>query len=247
MPWKSLAGVRRLAAVAAILLLAVPAPGGSARAQAAIEELYIPAMVVTESNFRADASTKQPPLDTFQAGKQVLITGVTYDAQGRPWNRVRIYDDGREGFIFSELLRALPDFPSPPNGLGVTKVLDAAERDRLVGKHGLTLQWIGVEPKGEIVAYENLGLLYLWGWQDGFGNAAGDTLDIEGWVTEVGENYFRLQGKVIYRVAALTGDKTCGREGDFLFKRTAGRDYWRLEPFNKPCGDWDQYIDIYLR
>ena len=246
MPWKSLAGVRLPAAVAALLLLAAGVAGG-ARAQAAIEELYIPAMVVTESNFRTDASTKQPPLDTFQAGKQVLITGVTQDTQGRDWYRVRVYDDGREGFIFGELLRPLPDFPTPPNGLGVTKVLDAGERDRLVGKHGLTLQWIGVEPKGEIVAYENLGLLYLWGWQDGFGNAAGDSIDIDGWITEVGANYFRLKGKVVYRVAALTGDKTCGREGDFLFSRAAGRDYWRLEPFTKPCGDWDQYIDVYLR
>lgn len=246
MLWIGLLGIRRLAAATAFVLFLVPL-AGVAGAQAPVEPLYVPAMVVTESNFRADASTAQPPLDTFQAGKHVLITGVTQDTQGRDWYRVRVYDDGREGFIFGTLLRALPEFPKPPNGLGVTKVDDPAERDRLVGKHGLTLQWIGVDPQGEIVAYEDLGLIYLLGWQDGFAAAAGDTLDIEGWVTEVTANGFRLTGTIAYRVAALTGDKSCKREGDFVFSRPSGRDYWRLETIASPCGQWDQYVDIYLR
>lgn len=85
------------------------------------------------------------------------------------------------------------------------------------------------------------------GWQDGMGAAAGDTLDIKGWVTEVSANSFRLKGSIVYRVASLTGGKECKREGDFVFSRSSGKTYWRLEPIAKPCGDWDQYIDIYLR
>src|SRR5688572_13127322 len=104
-----------------------------------IAPLYIPAMVVSEANFRADPSTGKPPVDTFQAGKQVLILGSTQDSQGRDWYAVSVSDDGREGFIFGNLLRPLPIFTDVPEGMGVAAIGDEAERNRLIGRHDFAL------------------------------------------------------------------------------------------------------------
>ncbi len=68
-------------------------------AEPKITPLYEPAMVLRTSNFRADPSTGQDPLDTFKAGKQLLILGQTEDDRGRPWYAVSLYD-GTRGFIF---------------------------------------------------------------------------------------------------------------------------------------------------
>ena len=238
---------RTLVVLSLAICALVAAHAGPSAAQAPIEPLYIPAMVVSEANFRADPSTGKPPLDTFQAGKQVLITGATQDDRGRDWYAVRIYDDGREGFIFGTLLRPLPEFPNPPSGFGVTEVGDATEKGRLVGRHGITLQWIGVDPQGEVVAFDNLGAIFLTGGQVGTGAAASDQLWVSGWVWRVDANSFLLSGTIRYKVASLTGNGECSRQGDFVFSRPAGREYWRLEQVTSPCGKWDQYLDIYLR
>jgi len=231
-------------AVVLLLLAAVGIPG-TTRAQEVDEPLYIPAMVVSEANFRGDPSTKNAPLDTFQAGKQVLILGRVQDNQQRDWYLVRVYDDGREGYIFGNLLRPLPAFTSPPSGMGTVQVTDEAEKARLVGRHGLTLQLIGNEPQGEVVVFEDLGLIYLTGWQQG--QSSGDSLQIEGWVWKVEATSFRFSGTITYSVATVTGQTNCSRSGDYIFSRPANRTYWRLETTVSPCGKWDQLIDIHLR
>lgn len=230
--------------VALALALASPLATSRASAETAIEPLYVPAMVVSEANFRADPSTSQPPLDTFQAGKQVLILGVAQDSRGRDWFAVSVYDDAREGFIFGTLLRPLPDFPEPPKGLGVTKVGDSTERDRLVGRHDFYLNWITGTGPGELVAFEDLGLIYIRGRQKG---APGEELSLNGYVTEVGTDSFTMTGTLVYSVPSLTGNGECRQRGKHSFVRSGGQNPWRLATVQSPCGQWEQYLDIQLR
>jgi hypothetical protein len=231
-----------LAAALALPLFATPA----ARAEVEVDEpLYVPAMLIREGNFRADPSTKNPPIGTYPAGHQVLILGSKADSQQRLWYLIRLYETGEEGWMFGNLLRALPAFPSSP--IPVTQVDDAAEKALLVGGHGLTLQWIGLKEQGELVAFEDLGLIYLQGTQNGSGKTEGDWIQVRGFVSLVETNRFVLQGTIEYRVASLTGQNTCRREGVFVFQRAAKKKNWRLETTASPCGKWDQYVDVYVR
>lgn len=225
-----------LAAMAAWLVQpAAAAPGD-------IEPLYIPAMVVSEANFRADPSTGKPPLDTFQAGRQVLILGVTQDTQGRDWYAVSVYEDGREGFIFANLLRALPSLRDPPEGMGVATITDVAERNRLVGRHDFSLaQAKGAKP-GELVVFEDLGLLYVVGQQVGNGE---DRMALTGWVTSVGTNKFVVSGTLTYRIPSLVQGE-CRQSGELTFSRPANGASWQLD---RPaaCSTWYPGVSIQLR
>lgn len=226
------------ALTAPALLLAKDA----AAAPGDIEPLYVPAMVVSEANFRADPSTGKPPLDTFQAGKQVLILGSTQDNQGRDWYAVSVYDDGREGFIFGNLLRPLPIFTDVPEGLSVAAVGDVAERNRLVGRHDFSLAQIKGAKPGELTVYEDLGLLKVEASQ--FGNGE-DRVSLNGWVTEVGANRFKVQGELVYRVPGLMQSE-CRQGGEMLFTRPANGAAWQLD---KPaaCGPWYPQVSVQLR
>lgn len=241
--------MRRLLLLALAALLALPVVQAlPARAEQEVDEpLYIPAMLIREGNFRADPSTKNPPIGTFPAGTQVLILGSVQDSQQRPWYLIRLYDTGQEGWMFGNLLRALPQFPNPPSGMGITEVKDPAERDLLVGGHGLTLQWIGVKQQGELVAFEDLGLVYIDGAQDGTGQAQGDWIEVKGYVTLIDTNRFVLSGSVEYHVASLTGQGNCRSTGSFVFERAAKKKNWRLQTTASPCGKWDQFVDVYVR
>jgi hypothetical protein len=199
-------------------------------------------MVVSEANFRADPSTGKPPVDTFQAGKQVLITGLTQDDKARDWYEVVVYDDGRAGFIFGNLLRPLPSFASAPEGLGAATIGDAAERDRLIGRHDFSIAEMAGAKAGELVVYEDLGLLYLEGSQQG----NGERLTLNGWVTEVKANRFTLRGSLAYSIPSVW-QAECRMSGDMTFSRPAKGTAWRLEATKSPCGKGTHTVDIQLR
>lgn len=243
--------LRLLRGLLMALILAVALPlAATQRLSAEIEvdePLYIPAMLIREGNFRADPSTKNPPLGTYPAGLQVLILGSKLDAQQRIWYLIRLYETGQEGWMFGNLLRPLPAFPAGPRETPVAVVEDPAEKALLVGAHGLTLQWIGLKEQGELIAFEDLGQIYVEGVQNGSGKTAGDWMTVRGFVTSVGTNRFVLEGRIEYRVASLTGESSCRRDGTFVFQRGAKKKNWRLESTTTTCGNWDQYIDVYLR
>lgn len=231
--------VQALVMAAALATSAIASP---LAAQGEIDPLYVPAMVVSEANFRADPSTAKPPLDTFQAGKQVLITGITQDDRARDWFEVVVYDDGRTGFIFGNLLRPLPSFSGAPEGLGAATIKDAAERDRLIGRHDFSIAEMAGATAGELVVYEDLGLLYL----DGVQQRDGERLTLKGWVTEVASNRFILRGSLAYVIPSLWKAE-CRMSGDMTFSRPAKGAAWRLEANKSPCGQGMHTVDIQLR
>ncbi len=211
-----------------------------------VTPLYEPAMVLRTSNFRADPSTAQPPLDTFKAGKQLLIIGETKDDRDRTWYAVSLYD-GTRGFIFGKLLAALPDFPALPDGFHSTDVQDAKVAQELVGSHGVILEWIGKQPWGELIVFENLGLYYLSGSQKGEGKAAKDTLSISGYVSRIDDKGFTLVGTIEYHLYQYDGPVHCERDGTHRFQRVPNSNTWRASGSAKPCGDWQDSLEVYLR
>jgi hypothetical protein len=224
----------------ALFLAQAAAPAAAAPGD--IAPLYIPAMVVSEANFRADPSTGKPPIDTFQAGKQVLILGSTQDSQGRDWYAVAVYDDGREGFIFGNLLRPLPNFAGAPEGTAVAAVADTAEEGRLIGSHAFSLaQMKGAKP-GELVVFEDLGLLYINGQQLGQGE---ERLSLTGWVTDVSATGFKLSGELRYRVPGLMQGE-CRQSGTLTFSRPAKGTAWQLDN-PSACGTWYPQVTVQLR
>lgn len=204
---------------------------------------YRPAMVVSEANFRSDPSTKNTPLGTYPPGTQLLILGSTQEAGGREWYLARLYDSGQEGFFAARLVRPLPAFPTPPENLGVTLVEDKAEKAALVGLHALIQREIGSNPGGELVVFEDLGLLYLQGLQT---NAQGDRLEMNGWVTRVNAKSFTFQGSMSFTVAALGGYQ-CGRNGTYSFDLAGDGKAWRLTGKGLACDGQDLVIDIRKR
>ncbi|GAB5469685.1 MAG: hypothetical protein Kilf2KO_27150 [Rhodospirillales bacterium] len=230
----------------ALLLLTALVAQPTIAAEPEVTPLYEAGMVLREANFRADPSTGQAPLDTFQAGKQVLIVGTTKDSRKRDWYAVSLYD-GTRGFIYGKLVAPLPDFPKPPSGLGTTKVGDGVAAAQLVGSHGMTLQHIGPKPWGELIVFDDLGLYFASGQQLGDGQTSVDRLKVEGYVTEIDAKGFTLQGSVSYRITNDGTSSTCDRKGKHRFERIAKSNTWRAKSQAKPCGDWEDVLEVYLR
>jgi len=232
----------RTACLMLFLCLALPATA----AEPTVTPLYEPAMVLRTSNFRADPSTDKPPLDTFKAGTQVLILGRTTDGRDRDWYAVSLYD-GTRGYIYGSLLAPLPEFPEPPDGLGTTLVADAEAAQRVVGAHGVTLQWIGAQPWGELTVFEDLGLYYAKGGQKGEGEAARDSMEISGYLTRIDAEGFTLDGTISYELYQFDPTVRCRRKGTHRFRRIPDSNTWRLSGKASPCGDWEDVVEIYLR
>lgn len=229
--------MRRLWALL-ILVLAWPAWAQE------VEPSYFPAMVVTEANFRADPSTRNPPLGTYPAGTQMLVIGSTYEDNGRQWYLARLFDTGQEGYVAARLVRPLPRFPQPPQEMPVSQVKDAAAKAELVGLHALVQRELGSNPGGEAVVFEDLGLLYLQGSQS---NEAGDSLQMEGWIDQVEARSFTFIGRLEYKIEALDGPYHCARRGSYVFNLTPDGKAWRLDGKGLSCSHLDLVIDIRKR
>jgi hypothetical protein len=126
-----------------------------------------------------------------------------------------------------------------------TVVGDAKSRAMLLGRHKLALQWISWDYFGAASVTERGGVLYLKGNQRQRGGA--DYLTIDGRITSVGTREFSFNGKIITRVSHINGGEPCVREGDFIFKITGKRKYWRLQQIDNPCDAVADYVDIFFR
>jgi hypothetical protein len=127
-----------------------------------------------------------------------------------------------------------------------TKVNDAAARQKLLGNHMLSLQWIQFETKafGSAKVSEQNGMLRLSGEQKNPKNQ--DFLQVDGEITQVDKLEFRFTGSIVYRAKEISGERLCERKGEFTFKITGGRKYWRLQQMDSPCGTVTDYVDLYF-
>ncbi len=131
-----------------------------------------------------------------------------------------------------------------------TEISDEKWKTLLVGKHLLSLQWIGAEKPGSIVVTDDHGLLRISGAQRD--DASGDYLRVDGKIRRAGVKEFTFCGVILTKVSYINGGKECRRSGTYKFAVRGGRKYWRMQEKDNPCdtaeiGPIVDYIDIYIR
>jgi hypothetical protein len=144
--------------------------------------------------------------------------------------------------LAAALLSQAPAAPAQP-GLG-TVVDDPAALQRLRRNSGITLQWISFESprRGHVRVTERHGRVRLDGRQvSANGNAR---VELSGDVLRIGRGSFTLAGNITITNAPDQG-RVCVREGEFEFRVTQNRRYWRLQQMTV-CDGLTDYVDIYF-
>lgn len=126
-----------------------------------------------------------------------------------------------------------------------TKINDANAAKMLLGRHKLSLQWISWDYFGMAAVTKRHGIYAVDGKQKGRGNS--DLLTIEGIIVSIDTKQFVLEGKIVTQVSHINGGKPCIRQGDFTFRITGKRKYWRMQEIDNPCDEAADYVDIYFR
>lgn len=123
-----------------------------------------------------------------------------------------------------------------------TRLFDQLGMMRLMQNEGVTLQWIDWDKRGPVwVAVAEGGYWTLLGGQKGDGGAV---LDLEGFITEIGTDYFDFQGTIRMR-GAPDAERVCRDTRTWRFEVTQNRSYYRLREFEW-CDDLTDYIDVYF-
>jgi len=126
-----------------------------------------------------------------------------------------------------------------------TIVNDKAAAQMLLGKHKLSLQWISWDRFGAATVTNRAAVYSIKGEQKGSGN--GDYVRIEGMIVSIDPKQFVFEGSIVTRVSHINGGEPCTRQGDFTFRITGKRKYWRRMEMDNPCDEATDYVDIYFR
>lgn len=114
------------------------------------------------------------------------------------------------------------------------------------GNHKVSLQWISWDYFGQIRSPQQNGdgSWAVSGGQESRSN--GDYLRMDGVLSHLGDpNALYFQGTIVTRVSHIASGQPCIRQGDFTFRKSPGRKYWRLQEMKNPCDGVTDYIDIY--
>ena len=126
-------------------------------------------------------------------------------------------------------------------------ITDKTAAKQVLGKHALTLQWLGfgdLQTAGSVNVVAKDGHWLLTGKQE----AKEGFVTLDGEVVAIDKTTFEFEGKVVTRADGNNNDQPCAREGRYTFLRKPGKKYWRMQPVeNNPCDPVADYIDIYLR
>jgi hypothetical protein len=126
-------------------------------------------------------------------------------------------------------------------------ISDQAAAGQVLGKHALTLQWLGfgdLRTAGIVNVVAKDGHWLLTGKQQ----AKEGFVTLDGEVVAIDKTTFDFQGKVVTKADGINNDQPCEREGRYTFLKKPGKKYWRMQPIeNNPCDPVADYIDIYLR
>lgn len=117
----------------------------------------------------------------------------------------------------------------------------------VLGKHPLTLQWISWDYSGVINIQKENGVIKVSGTQLGRGDQANDYLKVSGTLTIVNELHIKINGTIETKISHINNGNPCVRNGEFNFKSTSGRQYWRMQEWVSPCDNVTDYVDIYFK
>ena len=127
-----------------------------------------------------------------------------------------------------------------------TDVNSASAARMLVGRHKLSLQWVSWDHFGSATVTNRRGIYSIKGEQKGRGRNK-DFVTIEGVITVIDKKEFRFRGKILTLVSHINSGQPCIRDGEFTFRITGKRRYWRLHEMDNPCDTATDYVDIYFR
>lgn len=128
---------------------------------------------------------------------------------------------------------------------GRTEVGNASAAKRLLGKHLFSLQWISWDYFGNATVTNSRDVYRIKGEQKGRGNT--DFVRIDGTIGRIDTKEFTFNGTIVSQISHINGGEPCTREGEFVFKITGTRKYWRLQQMDNPCDPVTDYVDIYFR
>lgn len=134
---------------------------------------------------------------------------------------------------------------TPAFGQERTEIKDPSAAMMLIGRHMLSLQWISWDHFGSATVSMRDGIYRIKGQQKGRGNS--DFLKIDGRIKTIAEKEFVFDGTIVTQVSHINGGEPCTREGEFVFKITGKRRYWRLMQMDNPCDPVTDYVDVYFR
>ncbi len=120
-----------------------------------------------------------------------------------------------------------------------TEIKDRAAYNRLLSNSGISLQWLWTDARGQVDAVNDNGVLRLTG---GHSTSEGE-LEIDGEVVSISADRFIFRGTILILDAPDLG-RRCERHGDFEFRATGKRKYWRLQQM-EACDGLTDYVDIY--
>jgi len=128
-----------------------------------------------------------------------------------------------------------------------TSINDRSAARMLLGRHKLSLQWVSWDYFGVVTVTNRRGAYSIRGEQKGRGQQSTDFVKIDGTIASIDAKEFAFRGKIVTKVSHINGGKPCTRDGDFTFKITGKRRYWRLQQMDNPCDPVTDYVDIYLK
>jgi hypothetical protein len=128
-----------------------------------------------------------------------------------------------------------------------TVIRDRKAAAMLLGKHKMSLQWIGWDYFGTAAVTNSRGVYRIKGEQKGRGAENGSYVRIDGFIRSISAREFVFDGTIETRVSHLNGGEPCKREGEMTFAITGKRKYWRLQQMQNPCDAVTDYVDIYFR
>lgn len=126
-----------------------------------------------------------------------------------------------------------------------TRVNNAPAARMLLGRHLMSLQWISWDYFGKATVTNTRGVYRLKGEQKGRGND--DFVRVDGVIRSIDAKQFTFEGTIITQVSHINGGEPCTRDGEFVFRITGKRKYWRLMEMDNPCDGVTDYVDIYFR
>ena len=143
------------------------------------------------------------------------------------------------------LLLMLFLFAVPALAQEQTRVNDTTAARMLLGRHMLSLQWVSWDYFGSATVTKSEGVYSIKGEQKGRGNT--DFLKINGTIKSIDAKEFVFEGTIVTQVSHINGGAPCTREGEFTFKITGTRKYWRMMQMDNPCEPVTDYVDIYFK
>ncbi|MGE8638740.1 MAG: hypothetical protein ACN6PR_08870 [Achromobacter sp.] len=134
--------------------------------------------------------------------------------------------------------------PAQQNGAALapvakTEIRNQAAYERLLNNSGVSVQWLWSADRGHLTAKDENDVVRIDGTQANFEG----TLKIKGEIVSIDSDRFVFRGTILILDAPDKG-RRCERTGDYEFRATGKRKYWRLQQMES-CGRLTDYVDIY--